>query len=141
MLKNIFKKKEVKNNNNENLMIAALLIHAAKMDENYTETEKTIIKKALVDFKKLSENEIDKIIEEAEKKEQNSNQIIEFTKEIKKKDMKFRLHVVELLWKIIYSDKTADQYETNLMRRVCGLLYVSDRDSGSIKLKVQNIKK
>ena len=139
MIKNIFKKEE-KNNNNENIMIAALLIHAAKMYENYTEVEKKIIGKALMDLKKLPENEINEIVELAEKKEKNSNQIIEFTREIKKKDMKFRLSVVELLWKIIYSDEVADQYETNLVRRVCGLLYVTDRDNGEIKLKVQSIK-
>ena len=118
-------------------MVAALLVHAAKMDENYTGAERKIITKALIDFTQLPNNKISEIIELAEKKEQESNQIIEFTKEIKKNTMKSRLQILELLWKIIYSDGIADRYETNLIRRVCGLLYISDKDNGDIKLKVQ----
>ena len=80
-------------------------------------------------------NEFDEL-----KKELESNQIVEFTKEIKKSSMEFRHKIIEILWKIVYSDRTNDMYESNLIRRVCGLLYVSDKDSGEIKLKVQNLK-
>ena len=86
----------------------------------------------------ITPNETEEILKEAEKKEQESNQIIEFTKEIKKNSMEFRLKIIEILWKIVYSDGTNDSYESNLIRRLCGLLYVSDKDSGMIKLKVQN---
>jgi len=87
---------------------------------------------------KIKTNEADKLLELAEKKEQVSNQIIEFTREIKKNSMEFRLKIIEILWKIVYSDGSSDSYESNLIRRVCGLLYISDRDSGMIKLKVKN---
>ena len=86
----------------------------------------------------ISEQEAENIIAKAEAKEQQSNQLIGFTSKIKKKSMEFRFNIIEILWKIVYSDKTIDSYESNLIRRVCGLLYVSDRDSGMIKLKVQN---
>jgi len=137
MLKNFLKKKE--NPEKKNIMIAALLIHAAKMDENYTDIEKNIIMKALRDLTNLKTDKIEEIINLAEKKEQDSNQIIEFTKEIKKNSIELRLKIIEVLWKIIYSDNVADEYETTLMRRICGLLYVSDQDSGAIKLKVKKI--
>ena len=140
MLKNIFKKKDRKVNNQKEVMIAALLIHAARMDEKYTEVEKKIISKALMDLTKLPKKNIEEIISLAEKKEEDSNQIIEFTKEIKNEEIKFRLKIIELLWKIIYSDNIADQYETNLMRRICGLLYIPDKDSGTIKLKMEKNK-
>jgi uncharacterized tellurite resistance protein B-like protein len=130
------KNKENLDENNKNIMIAALLVHAAKMDENYTSKERSIIERALIDFMQLSKNKIAEILDLAEKKEQDSNQILEFTKEIKKNDMQFRLQIIELLWKIIYSDGIADHYETSLIRRVCGLLYISEKDSGDIKLKV-----
>ena len=135
MLKNFFKKKERKDPNNKNVLIIALLIHAAKIDENYTEAEKTIIKKALMELGLIKLNEANELLIEAEKKEQVSNQIIEFTREIKKNSMEFRLKIIEILWKIVYSDGTSDNYESNLIRRVCGLLYVSDKDSGIIKKK------
>ena len=137
MFKNIFKRKKIETPDYKNIMIAALLVHAAKMDENYTDVEREIIVRALVDLTQLSKNRIEEIVILAEKREQESNQIIEFTKEIKKNTIKFRLQILELLWKIIYSDGIADQYETNLIRRVCGLLYISDKDSGAIKLKIQ----
>ena len=86
-------------------------------------------------------NEANELLIEAEKKEQDSNQIIDFTKEIKKNPMNYRIKIIEILWKIVYSDGTSDGYESNLIRRVCGLLYVSDKDSGAIKLKIQNSKK
>ena len=141
MLKNIFKKEKKNDSNHKNVMICALLIHAAKMDENYTDVERKIISKALMDLTKLRVDEVDKIVKLGEEKEQNSNQILDFTKEIKKSEMNFRLQVIELLWKIIYSDGIADQYETSLIRRVCGLLYVSEKDNGAIKLKIQGTNK
>ena len=137
MLKNIFKKKQEKEDR-KSILITALLIHAAKIDDNYTIKEKEIIKKALIDLKLIEPNEFDRLLNKAEIKEQDSNQIIEFTKEIKKTPMEFRLKIIEILWKIIYSDDVADNYESNLIRRICGLIYVSDKDSGKIKLKVKN---
>ncbi len=139
MFKKIFNKNE-KNVVDKNVLVAALLIHAAKIDENYTNVEKEIIKKALIDLSNISSSESDKILKDAEKKESESNQIIEFTKEIKKNSMEFRLKIIEILWKIVYSDGSNDSFESNLIRRVCGLLYVSDKDSGDIKLKIKNIK-
>ena len=138
MFNKIFKSKKKDNLDNKNIMVAALLVHAAKMDENYTEIERKIIERALIDFTHLPKKEIEEILNLAEKKEQDSNQILEFTQEIKKNNMRFRLQIIELLWKIIYSDGIADQYETNLIRRVCGLLYISDKDNGDIKLKIKN---
>ena len=139
MFNKIFKsqKKDQKKDNldNKNIMVAALLVHAAKMDENYTEIERKIIERALTDFTHLPKNKIEEILNLAEKKEQDSNQILEFTQEIKKNNMRFRLQIIELLWKIIYSDGIADQYETNLIRRVCGLLYISDVECGNAKIR------
>jgi uncharacterized tellurite resistance protein B-like protein len=136
MLKNIFKKKQEKEDK-KSILITALLIHAAKIDDNYTIKEKEIIKKALIDLKLIEPNEFDRLLNKAEIKEQDSNQIIEFTKEIKKTPMEFRLKIIEILWKIIYSDDVVDNYESNLIRRICGLIYVSDKDSGEIKLKAK----
>ena len=138
MLKNLFKKQKKENTNNKNILVAALLIHAAKIDENYTEIEKKIIKKAIIYLNKIDPDEAEKILEFAEKKEKESNQIVEFTREIKKYSMEFRLKIIEIIWKIVYSDGTTDNYESNLIRRICGLLYVSDKDNGIIKTKVQN---
>ena len=138
MLKNFFKKKEEKDLNNKNVLIIALLIHAAKIDENYTENEKKIIKNVIVDLNEINSNQADELLKLAEEKEKESNQIIGFTKEIKKYSMEFRLKIIEILWKIVYSDGSSDSYESNLIRRVCGLLYVSDINNGSIKLKVKN---
>ena len=144
MLK-FFKKNDAKEKtkNDDELLskTASLFIHAAKIDENYTEAEKEIIKKALTNLKLTKSNEAEKLLIEAEKKEQNSNQIIEYTKEIKKNSLEFRQKIIEILWKIVYSDGTSDNYESNLIRRICGLLYVSDRDSGIIKLKIINSSK
>ena len=139
MLKKFLKKKESESPNNKNVLIIALLIHAAKIDENYTENEKKIIKKVIMDLNKISSNQADELLKLAEKKEGESNQIIEFTKEIKKYSMEFKLKIVEIIWKIVYSDGTSDDYESNLIRRICGLLYISDKDSGIIKAKVQNL--
>ena len=141
MLKNFFKKKPNESSNNKNVLIIALLIHAAKIDENYTENEKKIIKKVIMDLNEISSNQADELLKLAEKKEGESNQIIEFTKEIKKYSMEFKLKIVEIIWKIVYSDGTSDDYESNLIRRICGLLYISDKDNGIIKAKVQNLLK
>ena len=138
MFKKIFvKKKEV--DTDKDVLVAALLIHAAKIDENYTEKEKKIIKKALTDLNNISEIKAEEILAQAEKKEEESNQIVEFTKEIKKHSMESRLKIIEVIWKIVYSDGINDSYESNLIRRICGLLYVSDKDNGIIKTKVQNL--
>ena len=138
MLKNLFKKKRTENSNDENILVAALLIHAAKIDENYTDVERKIVKTAIMELNKSDEDEAEKLLHLAEKKEEESNQIVEFTKEIKKYKMGFRLKVIEIIWKIVYSDGTSDSYESNLIRRICGLLYVSDKDNGIIKTKVKN---
>ena len=137
MLKNLFKKKE-KNNIDTNILIASLLIHAARIDENYTDIERKIITKAIIDLNKLSLDKAKQILNDAEKKEEESNQIVEFTREIKKYPMEFRLKVIEIIWKIVYSDGKNDSYESNLIRRICGLLYVSDKDNGIIKTKIIN---
>ena len=141
MFKKIFGKKNEKKIDNKNILIAALLIHAAKIDDNYTILEKEIIKKALINLFGMKPNEVEELFKKAEKKEQESNQIVEFTREIKKNSMEFRLKIIEILWKIVYSDCTNDNYESNLIRRVCGLLYIPDKESGMIKLKVKNLSK
>ena len=135
-MKNIFFNKKNNNDNFEDVvLITALLVHAAKMDENYTIEEKKIIEKALSQLTKKNSDEISQIIMLAEKKESESNHILNFTKEIKKKDINFRKEIVNVLWQIILSDGKSDMYESNLIRRVCGLLYISDKESGDIKLK------
>ena len=139
MFDKFFKKKE-KISDKKNILIAALLIHAAKIDDEYTNVEKKIIKQALINLNLVKLNEVDKVLIIAEEKEKESNQIIEFTKEIKKNAMEFRLKIIEILWKIVYSDEKSDNFESNLIRRVCGLLYVSDKDSGMIKVKITNLK-
>ena len=139
MFKKIFKKKEESSNNN--VLVAALLIHAAKIDENYTDVEKKIIKKALIDLNKISSDQAEELMKQAETKEEEQNQIIKFTNEIKKYPMESRLKIIEIIWKIVYSDDASDTYESNLIRRICGLLYVSDKDSGIIKAKVKSLSK
>ena len=135
-MKNIFFNKKNNSDNAEDIvLITALLVHAAKMDENYTIDEKKIIEKALSQLTKKNSNEISQIIMSAEKKESESNHILNFTREIKKKDINFRKEIVNVLWQIILSDGKSDMYESNLVRRVCGLLYISDKESGDIKLK------
>ena len=138
MFKKFFEKKNKENINNKNILVTSLLIHAAKIDDNYTDVEKEIIKKALISLNVITLNEAEELLKKAEKIEQESNQIIAFTREIKKNSMEYRLKIIEILWKIVYSDGSSDSYESNLIRRVCGLLYISDRDSGMIKLKVKN---
>ena len=138
MLKNFFKKQKKESPNNKNILVTALLIHAAKIDENYTEIEKKIIMKAIINLNEISPDEAEEILKLAEKKEEESNQIVEFTREIKQYPMEFRLKIIEIIWKIVYSDGTSDNYESNLIRRICGLLYISDKDNGNIKIKVKN---
>ena len=139
MFKKIFNKQKKESLDNKNVLVAALLIHAARIDENYTDIEKQIIKKALMELNNISSDQAENLIKFAEKKEEESNQIVEFTREIKKYSMEFRLKIIEIIWKIVYSDGTNDNYESNLIRRICGLLYISDKDSGIIKNKIKNM--
>ena len=118
--------------------IVSLLIHAAKIDENYTEKEKDLINNFINKFsEENSQNKTSsEIFEEAEKQEKDSNHILEFTREIKKMDMKIRILVLETLWEIVLSDEKSGIYESNLIRRICGLLYISDKISGEVKLSI-----
>ena len=141
MFKKIFNKQKKESLDNKNVLVAALLIHAARIDENYTNIEKEIVKKALMELNNINSDQAENLIKFAEKKEEESNQIVEFTREIKKYSMKFRLKIIEVIWKIVYSDGTSDDYESNLIRRICGLLYISGKDNGIIKTKVQNLSK
>ena len=141
MFKKIFNIKKREVSDNKNVLIASLLIHAARIDENYTDVEKKIIKKALMEINTINSDEAENLIKLAEKKEEESNQIVEFTQEIKKYSMEYRLKIIEVIWKIVYSDGTSDDYESNLIRRICGLLYISGKDNGIIKTKVQNLSK
>lgn len=115
---------------------ASLLIHAAKMDENYTSKEKNIIEKTLTELG-VNENNLHSLMLNAEKNEQNSNQILDFTKIIKASENSFKVSLVESLWKIIYSDMSSDMYEDNLMRRLTGLLYLDKKMVGDIKEKIK----
>ena len=136
----LFKKNTEKKNDDNHLSlisIASLLIHSAKIDENFTEKEKNIIKKALIEMG-ADQNDLDKILKDAELKEKDTNQILEFTKEVKNKNIKEKKIVIEALWNIIYSDKNADMYETNLMRRLSGLLYLDPKVVGDIKEKIKS---
>ena len=117
--------------------ISALLIHAAKIDENYTEKEKEIIKKAIIELSKENEK-IDEILAKAEELERESNQILNFTKEFKNLDENSKIKIVEVLWNIIYSDGSADIYENSLMRRLTGLLYLDTKIVGDLKKKIIN---
>ena len=134
---NLFKKNEDTKENNVSLIaVCSLLIHSAKIDENYTEKEKRIIIKALNEMGANDEN-LEEIIKEAEKKEQDSNQILDFTKEVKNISEDKKKIIIEALWKIIYSDENADVYETNLMRRLSGLMYLDNKVVGDIKEKIK----
>jgi|TARA_B110000881_G_C18394016_1_gene422528 uncharacterized tellurite resistance protein B-like protein len=134
---NFLKKKELKKNKNDLwIKTASLLIHAAKIDQNFTEKEKDIIKKTLIELG-AEQVEINNIIIKAEAKEEESHQILEFTREIKNTNEKFKIKIVETLWRIIYSDKTSDIYESNLMRRLTGLLYIDNKTMGDIKARIK----
>ncbi len=136
---NLFKKNEKKDNKNSLSLIAvaSLLIHSAKIDENFSEKEKKIIKDSLIEMGADKEN-IDNIINEAEENEKDSNQILDFTKQVKNINENKKKVIIEALWNIIYSDKNADMYETNLMRRLSGLLYLDNKVVGDIKEKVKS---
>ena len=115
--------------------IAALLIHAAKIDEIYSEKEKKIISN-FVKSNLNNETSVDKIMQEAESLEKNSNQLLNYTKIIKDSSVKIKSEIIEQLWKILISDNNVDLYESNLMRRICGLIYFSDKESGEIKMRL-----
>ena len=132
-----FFNKDEKSNNNNLIDVACLMIHAAKIDENYTDIERKIIKNTL---KKINSNneDLDKIMMNAEKKESDSNHIQEFTRNIKMMEKKDKKEVIKNIWSIILSDGNSDMYEENLMRRLAGLLYIDDKTIGEIKLNIQS---
>ena len=130
-----FKKEEIKNNNFLT-KVCALLIHAAKIDENYTDKEEEIIKKTLIQLG-VENKDISKTIEEAKIIEESSNQILDFTREAKALSEEDKIKIVEALWSIIYSNEDADMYETNLMRRLAGLLYTDSKTMGDFKHRVK----
>ena len=138
---NIFKKKENEKENNHPsiIAVACLLIHSARIDENYTDKEKNIIKEAIIEMG-AERKEIGKILQDAEEKEKDSNQILDFTREVKNINEEDKKIIIEALWDIIYSDADADMYETNLMRRLSGLLYLEPKVVGDIKEKVRQKK-
>ena len=140
MIFKFLNKEEKLDDNNNLLSIACLMIHAARIDENYTDKEKNIIKKTLSKLNKNKEN-IDNLILEAEKKESDSNHIQDFTKSIKALDKNNKIEVVKNIWTIILSDGDSDIYEENLMRRLAGLLYLDAKTMGDIKLDIQNEQK
>ena len=129
--------KKVKNENNDLSKVAALLIHAAKIDENFSKSEEIIIKKVLLQVGASNQN-LEEIFVEGKKIEENSNQILEFTKEVKNMEEKDKIKIVETLWRIIYSNDEADIYETSLMRRLAGLLYIDNKLMGNIKEKIKS---
>ena len=132
-----FNKETKKNIDNPLVKIAALLVHVAKVDENYTEKEKDIIRKAIIELG--SNNEFsNNILKEAEEIEKNSNQILDFTKEVKNLDEDSKVKIIEVLWKIVYSDNNSDMYENSLMRRLSGLLYLDPKITGDIKKRIIN---
>ena len=137
----MFFESEKKNRDDDIIKVAALLIHAARIDQNFTSQEEEIVKKTLIEIDN-NLDDVEKIITEAKKIEEKSNQILDFTKEVKNMKHENKLKIVEALWKIIYSNKNADIYETNLMRRLAGLLYIDSKIMGNIKNKIikENLK-
>ena len=131
-----FNKRKNHNNSEYLIKVAALLIHAAKIDENFSSIEENIIKQTLLKIGANNDN-VEEIIKNGEKIEENSNQILDFTKEVKNMSEKDKIKIIETLWKIIYSNKIADNYETNLMRRLAGLLYIDNKIMGDIKEKIK----
>ena len=136
-----FKKQETESKKDFSIKICALLIHVAKIDEDYSIDEEEIIKKTLLELG-LAKDDLLLIIEEAKIKEKNSNQILDFTREVKSLNEEDKIKIVEALWQIIYSDKNADIYEANLMRRLAGLLYIDNKIMGDIKNRIikENLK-
>ena len=118
--------------------ISALLVHAAKIDENYSEHEKNLIKDFIKSY--LKEADMSETLREAEEIEKNSNQLLNFTNIIKENSLDIKKDIIEHLWKVIISDNSVDQYESNLMRRICGLIYFPDKECAEIKLKLINLK-
>ena len=140
---NFLKNKNKNKNDMDNslIKITALLIHAAKIDENYTEKEKKIIKKAITELDSKDKN-VDEVLIKAEEIEKNSNQILDFTKEVKNMSEDSKIKIIEVLWKIVYSDNNPDMYENSLMRRLSGLLYLDPKIVGNTKKRViNNLKK
>ena len=131
-----FKENKKKGDNDTLIKVAALLIHAAKIDENYTIKEEEIIKKAILKIG-ADNNQIQKIMDNAKTFEENSNQILDFTKEVKNMETENKVMIIETLWKIIYSNNEADVYESNLMRRLAGLLYIDSKTMGDIKEQIK----
>ena len=131
-----FKKTKKKDNHEDLAKVAALLIHAAKIDENFSSIEENIIKQTLLMIG-ANNNDVERIIKAAQKIEENSNQILDFTKEVKNMSEENKIKIIETLWKIIYSNKVADDYETNLMRRLAGLLYIDNKIMGDIKERIK----
>ena len=118
--------------------ISALLVHAANIDENYSNHEKELVKEFIKSY--LKEENSDEILEKAEKIEKNSNQLLNYTNIIKQNSLEIKKDIIEHLWKVLISDNTVDQYESNLMRRICGLIYFSDKECAEIKLNLLNSK-
>tara|TARA_Y100000768_G_scaffold66152_1_gene45931 strand:- start:98 stop:511 length:414 start_codon:yes stop_codon:yes gene_type:complete len=132
----IFSKKRENNDDNQLVKIGALLIHAAKIDEDFSEEEENIIKQTLINFGAVNKK-INEIFEKAKKIEENSNQILDFTKEVKNMEENNKIKIVKTLWRIIFSNKKADIYEANLMRRLAGLLYIDSKIMGDIKEQIK----
>ena len=118
--------------------ISALLVHAANIDENYSDHEKGLVKEFIKSY--LREENADEILRKAEEIEKNSNQLLNYTNIIKQNSFEIKKDIIEHLWKVLISDNTVDQYESNLMRRICGLIYFSDKDCAEIKLNLLNSK-
>tara|TARA_B100001093_G_C26306811_1_gene791866 strand:+ start:40 stop:429 length:390 start_codon:yes stop_codon:yes gene_type:complete len=118
--------------------ISALLVHAAKIDEIYTEHEKDLVRNFIQSY--LNDDDVTKILKQAEEIESDSNQLLSFTNIIKQNSLDIKKDIIEHLWRVIISDNTVDQYESNLMRRICGLIYFSDKECAEIKLKLLNTK-
>ena len=131
-----FNKKDKQENSTNLIKVGALLIHTAKIDENYSAEEEEIIKKTLIELGAES-NDLNELITKAKQYEENSNQILDFTREIKNLEETDKIKIIKSLWKIIYSNKDADIYETNLMRRLAGLLYVDSTVMGNIKEEIK----
>ena len=136
MILKLFKTDDKKNVNSELIDVACLMIHAAKIDENYTDHEKSIIKNTISKLDKTNAD-INKLLIEAETKESDTNHIQEFTKNIKNMNKENKIEIIKTIWTIILSDGNSDMYEENLMRRLAGLLYIDNRTIGEIKLKIQ----
>ncbi len=131
-----FKEKKGDTKTSDLARVSALLIHAAKIDENFSKEEEVIISKALLKIG-ADQNNLENILKEGKEIEENSNQILDFTREVKNMDDKKKIEIIETLWRIIYSNKEADMFETNLMRRLAGLLYIDNKIMGDIKEKIK----